>query len=120
MNELLSAPLKSVRDIAERLARALRETGVFVFDRGLVDQPTVSRLLGVAGVDQFLTRQTISDMVVYVIRTDVVEARCRRSVCNEVPPEEARACVAECFHKTLKEMVEVVAKNILEAAESME
>jgi len=111
----------SIREIAERLARALREAGVFVFDRDLVDQASVSHLVGIAGIDQFLVKQTHGDkLVIYALRTDIVEGRCRSMDCRETPPEEARACISECFYRRLAELLDTIERSLADAASSVE
>jgi len=112
--------VRDTHELARRLARALKDTGVLVVDRMLVDIEKISRIIAVAGVDAFVSRYAHGDLVVYYFRDSAVEARCRQVECRESPPEHLRACIAECYYRELKKALATVEKNILEAAGALE
>ncbi|MCE4627940.1 MAG: hypothetical protein F7C34_02160 [Desulfurococcales archaeon] len=112
--------VSDTHDLAKRLARALRDTGVIVVDRRLVDIEKLSRIITVAGIDTLVSRYAHGDLVVYYFRDSAVEARCRQIECRESPPEHRRACIAECYNRELKKTLSTIERNILEAAEALD
>ncbi len=116
-----SRMIRDVDAIARRMAESMRShLRGFVFSRDLVDPAVVRRLISVAGVENYLTKAQYGDIIVYAIRSRLVEARCQQIVCRNVDAARVRSCVAKCINEQMREVAETIAKSILEAARVVE
>jgi len=113
--------LADPREIGERFARSLRsDLKAFIFDKNLVDQKVVDRIIMVSGIDSVVRRTVVGgEVLVYYISPQLVRRRCQQDDCRDVPPEHKRACIDRCFRRLMDTLAEEAAKSILEALDSM-
>ncbi len=115
---MVSNKIVSLEEIAERFISSISsDLQAFVFDSNVIDPSMVSRLVSVAGVEQYFRRFVHRHIIVYALDIYKIERQCRADQCRSIPPERQRICVAQCIHSRTREIVDMVAHSIRDAVD---
>ena len=107
-----------LEEIANRFISSLNsDLHAFVFDTDIIDPSIVSRLVSVAGIDQYLRRYSQKNIVIYALDSYKIERQCRMDHCRNVALERQRICLSRCIHARTKELIELISKSLRDAVD---